>query len=791
MKKLLTRSAIALVSLVILCFIGAYFWLKSSLPVYSGEMKLAGLHEPVDAYFDEFGIPHIDAKNSEDAYRALGYLHAQERLFQLELLRRAGSGTLSEIIGEDMVKVDRIFRALGVSEYAKISAEQFQKIHTNDEMSKEVNAYMDGVNQFIEKGPTPPEFALMGIPKRKLNVEDMFCISAAMSFSFQMANKTEPVMTHVALKHGTNYLYDLGMQHDSTETEIRHFDNRDLDSSLVILSNLFNEAENALPIAPFDGSNAWAVAGSKSATGKPIFCNDTHIGYGLPQTWFEAHVKCPEFEITGHFLAGIPYALIGRTPNHAWGVTMLEHDEMDFYAERINPNNANEVWYKGNYVPLTFRNEEINIKGKESLVITVPITPHGPVVNSVFEGMNSNSPISISWVYTKVENKTFEAFREMNRATNMNEFEAALPQIHGPGLSINYADAEGNIAWWACAHLVRRQPACNSWVILNALDTLNEWNGYYSFKENPRCVNPSWGYIYSANDWPGPLEDGSYYPGYYKPQYRADRICKLLEGSNAWTAEKMKDVLNDITSDVDAKILKDLEPIAKKSKYYEDVAPAFQWDGAYEPEAAGPVLFNRFLYYYLKYACEDEMGKPIFNMFLETHQVQRTQLDLFQNKQAVWWDNVNTPKVETREEILFRAFETAAQKLLKEEGVVEKWAWKNVCKLELKHPLSAVALFKPFVNRKELPVYGGNETILQSGFKLDSTGTYHVHFGSQMRIIHDFANDESWNITPSGQSGHPLSIHYLDQAELYRTRKFRQEWNSWEKIKTFPKLRLS
>ncbi len=791
MKKLLIRSAIALVSLVILCFIGAYFWLKSSLPVYSGEMKLAGLHEPVDAYFDEFGIPHIDAKNSEDAYRALGYLHAQERLFQLELLRRAGSGTLAEIIGEDMVKVDRIFRTLGVSEYAKISAEQFQKEHTNDEMSKEVNAYMDGVNQFIEKGPTPPEFALMGIPKRKLNVEDMFCISAAMSFSFQMANKTEPVMTHVALKHGTNYLYDLGMHHDSTETEIRHFDNRDLDSSLVILNNLFNEAENALPIAPFDGSNAWAVAGSKSATGKPIFCNDTHIGYGLPQTWFEAHVKCPEFEITGHFLAGIPYALIGRTLNHAWGVTMLEHDEMDFYAERRNPKNANEVWYKGNYVPLTFRNEEIKIKGKESLVLTVPITPHGPVVNSVFEGMNSNTPISISWVYTKVENKTFEAFREMNRATNMNEFEAALPQIHGPGLSINYADAEGNIAWWACAHLVKRQPSSNSWVILNALDTLNEWNGYYSFKENPRCVNPSWGYIYSANDWPGPLEDGSYYPGYYKPQYRADRICKLLEGSNAWTAEKMKDVLNDITSDVDAKMLKELEPIAKKSKYYEDVAPAFQWDGAYDPEAAGPVLFNRFLYYYLKYACEDEMGKTIFNMFLETHQVQRTQLDLFQNKQAVWWDNVNTPKVETREEILFRAFETAAQKLLKEEGVVEKWAWKKVCKLELKHPLSAVALFKPFVNREELPVYGGNETILQSGFKLDSTGTYHVHFGSQMRIIHDFANDESWNITPSGQSGHPLSIHYLDQAELYRTRKFRQEWNSWEKIKTFPKLRLS
>jgi len=791
MKKLLIRSAIALVSLVILCFIAAYFWLKSSLPNYSGEMKLVGLHEPVDAYFDEFGIPHIDAKNPEDAYRTLGYLHAQERLFQLELLRRAGSGTLSEIIGEDMVKVDRIFRTLGVADYAKNSAELFRKTHVDDDMMKEVNAYIEGVNQYIENGPTPPEFSLMEIPKRKLTLEDMFSISAAMSFSFQMANKTEPVMTHVALKYGKEYLYDLGMHHDSTESEIRHFDNRSVDSSLTELNNLFMEAEQAIPVAPFDGSNAWAVAGSKSANGKPIFCNDTHIGFGLPQTWFEAHIKCPEFEITGHFLAGIPYALIGRTPNHAWGITMLEHDEMDFYAEKRNPNNANEVWYKGNYVPLTFRTEEIKIKGKESLILNVPITPHGPVVNEVFVGMNSSTPISISWIYTKVENKTFEAFREMNLAKNMNEFENALPQVHAPGLNINYADAEGNIAWWASAHLIKRHPSCNSWVILDARDTLNEWNGFYSFKENPRCVNPSWGYIYSANDWPGPLADGSYYPGYYKPQYRADRIRKLLEGSNAWTAEKMKDVINDITSNVDASILRELEPIAKKSKYYEDVALAFRWDGTYEPEAAGPVLFNRFLYFYLKYACEDEMGHLVFNTFLETHQVQRTMFDLFQNEQALWWDNVNTQKKENREDILLHAFETAAQKLLKEEGVVEKWAWKKVCKLELKHPLGVVALFKPFVNREELPVWGGNETILQSGFKLDSTGTYRLHFGSQMRIIHDFANNESWNINPAGQSGHPLSKHYLDQAELFRTRQFRHEWNDWEKIKTFPKLRLS
>ena len=791
MKKLLIRSAIALVSLVILCFIAAYFWLKSSLPMYSGEMKLVGLHEPVDAYFDEFGIPHIDAKNSEDAYRALGYLHAQERLFQLELLRRAGSGTLAEIIGEDMVKVDRIFRTLGVSEYAKTSAENFQKNHVNDEMCKEVNAYMDGVNQFIETGPTPPEFDLMGIPKRKLTVTDMFSISAAMSFSFQMANKTEPIMTHVALKYGNQYLYDLGMHHDSTESEIRHFDNRDIDSSLMMLNNLFLEAEEALPVTPFDGSNAWAVAGSKSSTGKPIFCNDTHIGYGLPQTWFEAHVKCPEFEITGHFLAGIPYALIGRTPHHAWGITMLEQDEMDFYAEKRNPNNPNEVWYKGHYVPLTFRTEEIKIKGKESLVLTVPITPHGPVVNDAFVGMNSSTPISISWIYTQVENKTFEAFREMNLSTSMSQFESTLSYIHSPGLSLNYADAEGNIAWWACAHLVKRHPSCNSWVILNALDTLNEWNGYYSFKENPRCVNPSWGYIYSANDWPGPLADGSYYPGYYKPQYRADRIKMLLEESNQWSAEKMKTMLNDVTSTVDASILQALEPLVQKSKYYEDVAPAFRWNGAYEPEAVGPVLFNRFLYYYLKFACEDEMGKDHFNLFLDTHQLQRTQLDLFNNEHAVWWDNVHTKQIETREDILLLAFETAAQKLLKEEGVVEKWAWKKVCKLELKHPLGVVALFKPFVNREELPVWGGNETIHQTGFKLDSTGTYHVHFGSQMRIIHDFANNDSWNINPAGQSGHPLSKHYLDQAELYRTRKFRHEWNNWEKIKSFPKLRLS
>jgi len=786
MKKTIKRFVLVLVFLITAATLGIYFWLRSSLPQYEGKQTIH-VSKPVEVYFDSYGIPHIEAQNKRDAYKALGYVHAQERLFQMELLRRVGSGRLAEIIGPDVVKVDRVFRTLGVARYAKQCAEDLKNAG-DTAILNEVQAYLDGVNEFIANGPTPPEFSLIGIEKSPLTLEDLFCITGAMSFGFSQANKTEPVVTKIAHQYGSEYLKDLGLWHSDSESFIPTTPNSD--SSLMALTTFFNSAENALPIAPFNGSNAWAVTGAKTESGLPLFCNDTHIGYGLPQTWFEAHVKCPEFEIHGHFLGGIPYALVGKSPHHSWGLTMLLNDDMDFYFENFNPNNSEEVLYKNKYVPITHRQEIIHVKESKDIVLDVRETPHGPIVNEGIHGFESTRPIACKWEFTQKKNETVQAFRGFNQSISFEEFQTYLPLIHAPGLSVNYADNKNNIAWFACAHLIRRNKEVNSWMILDGKDTLNEWQGYYNFNMNPRTVNPEWGFIYSANDWPGQLADGTFYPGYYKPQYRGDRIKKLLSENKKYSADDMKRILNDVTMDVDAAMLKHLEKFVLQSAYYSDVKELFQWDGSYTPTSAEPVLFNRFLFNFLHLTCADEMGEETFNLFMETHQMQRAYSVLFYSENSPWFNKVNTPQEETHKQIMLEAFELTVQQLMKEEGDVKQWAWSNVCKLELKHPLGAVSLLKPFFNRKPMPVWGGNETIHQSGFVHKANGQYEVHFGSQMRIVVDYGSNKYWNVTPSGQSGHVLSPYFQDQAELYRTQGFREEIQDWNQIHQLKKLTL-
>lgn len=785
------RIILVLVVLIALVYGGITWWLRSSLPTYEGQLHIEGLHHPVQVYYDAYGIPHIEAQNAEDAYRAFGYIHAQERLFQMELLRRAGSGRLAEIIGPDVVKVDKVFRTLDIPNYAKRSVEVLQA-SGNNAMIQELNAYLDGVNQFVHNGPTPPEFALLGIEKKDFTMYDMYCITGAMSFSFAQANKTEPILSLIEAQWGPDYLKDIqalpNLHYELNPSYLPSATTND--SAAQALLCLFNEAENALPFAPFMGSNSWAVAGSKTASGKPIFCNDTHIGYALPQTWFEAHIQCPEFELSGHFLGGIPYALVGRNPHHSWGLTMFENDDMDFFAEYINPNNPNEVWYKDHFEPLTYRDEVIKVKGQPDVNLHLAVTKHGTVANGAFQGFQSKTPISISWTYTQEENHTVDAFRGLNRATSFQEFQSFLPLIHGPGLNICYADDEGNIAWWGCGHLVKRNPNVNPFTIHDARNPYNEYQGYYTWNENPKSINPPWGFVSTANDQPEMMPDSMYYPGYYKPGYRAERIRKLLRANNQITAAYMQEVLNDATSDVDAQLLEDLIIIVRGCEHFQDVKDLMHWNGAYTPESASPVLFTRFLYNYLHDAMADELGEPVFQLFLETHHMQFAQTALFYSKDSKFWDNVKTPQHETREDILRQAFEKTVVALEKEEGAVAKWNWANVCHLELKHPLGVVKLLRPLLNREPLPVWGSNETILQSGFKLDSTGQYHVLFGSQMRIIADYGEHRYWNVTPSGQSGHPFSPYYLDQAELYRTRGFREEIEDWNVIRSYKKLTL-
>jgi penicillin G amidase len=825
--KWLRRILISLLVLILIISGGVYWWLKQSAPVYEGELNLTGLNATVSCYFDDFGIPHIYASSKPDVYMAFGYIHAQERLFQMEMLRRAGSGRLAEIIGKPMLKIDRMFLSLGLREYAIESAAYFES-QKGTAMYDEVQAYLRGINLFISQGPTPPEFSIIGIEKRPFSVEDLYYISGAMSFSFSQAQKTEPVIDFIHKNYGNQYLKDMGLWHQGNESYIPiHHATEDSvtrakargasamnvrstehNSPVLALARVFREVENIMPMQLLQGSNSWVVSGKKTESGEVIFCNDTHIGYMLPQTWYEAHLETPEFSIYGHFMAGIPFALVGRNNQLSWGLTMLLNDDMDFYHETKHPTDPDLFLFEGQYEKSSIREYQIKIKGEQDTTIQVRVTRHGPVINDAFEGMDQEKPISMFWTYTKLPNRNIDAFYGMNNAVNMAAFETNLEKIHAPGLSVSYGDKLGNVAWWGCASLMERAADLNSWTMLDGSKSAQECKGFYPFEKNPRCINPPQGFIYSANDWPQDLnalqnKDSAsgelWYPGYYKPQYRADRIQKLLNQSNDWTLDKMKTVMTDHVSDADSALMqiwyaaiKDHPELMNNSELQEYLQ-LMNWNGSYDPLNPSPVLFNRMLYLYLHGAMADELGPERFRILLETHQIQRTQLILAKQDSSIWWDNITTTQKESKNDILYQAYKQSIKALQEEFGPNFKlWNWKKCLSLELKHPLGEVALFKPFFNIGPYPVHGGNETILQSGFKLDSSGHYNAFFGSQMRIMVDFAHtDSALNITPSGQSGHLMSKHYQDQASLYRKMEFRLQTMNEVQIKKGRLLKLS
>jgi len=317
--------------LLIIIIIGFFFY-RSLLPTYDGTLDIDNLQEEVTIHYDTYGIPHIYANNEADAFTALGYAHAQDRLWQMELIRRIAPGRLSELFGEKLIETDRFFVALGIDEASELTVQNLDK---NSKSYKLAQAYINGINEFIAHGATPVEFYLTGIDKTEFTIKDIHNVFGYMAFSFAMAHKTDPLLTEIQQKLGNEYLTDLGLHVDSKTTLLHNYPEKQKDTT-QIESTLVAAVHNALdplPIPQFIGSNSWVIAPQKTATGKVLFANDPHIGFSQPSVWYEAHVHTPTYEMYGYHLAGTPFPLLGHNRNIAYGMTMFENDDIDFYWE--------------------------------------------------------------------------------------------------------------------------------------------------------------------------------------------------------------------------------------------------------------------------------------------------------------------------------------------------------------------------------------------------------------------------------------------------------------------------
>ncbi len=764
--KFLKKSLKVVIVLIVLLVVGGWLYSRTYHPNYSGELALKNLSDEVTVYFDEVGVPHINAQNQKDAYLALGYVHAQDRLWQMELIRRIAAGRLSEVFGKDLLETDVFFAGLGIEEAAE------KTIATLDKTSKAyklTEAYLNGINQFINEGKTPLEFSLVGVEKENYTIKDVYNVFGYMAFSFAVAHKTDPLLTEIKEKLGDGYYNEL-MTTDLGDLTINKYENKEIKGQM---SAAVSKLMDKLPVSTFIGSNSWVLAPEKTKNGKVIFANDPHIGFSQPSVWYQNHIKTPDFEIYGFNIALMPFPLLGHNTEYAYGLTMLANDDLNFYIEENNPNNNNQYKTVDSYKNYEIRDKTIRIKDAADTTFQVKVSQHGPIMNGLIQHLEDDRPIAMNWLYTQLDNEQLDVSFEMSHANSLNSFKNAVSKIHAPGLNVMYGDAKGNIAWFASAKLYQLRDSLSTKTYLNGASGEDEITELLPFSENPQAINPSWNYVYSANNQPDSVR-GKLYPGYYQPQDRAKRIKELLEAKNDFTKEDVAKMIYDVKSATVSEIANDLISNIIKSNLAVSEKKAItileNWDGNYMKEAIAPTIYNRFLYEFLATTYKDELGDG-FSLFINS-QLQDQALPIQINRaNSVWWDNVSTSEVkETRQEIITTSFKNAIAFLNNQLGEnIDDWMWKRVISLEHEHPIGgANEVLRKVFNVGPFETIGGNEVINNQIFQLDSTGIYKITAGPSTRRVIDFSDIEnSLGILPTGQSGNVFSPHYKDQAQKF------------------------
>jgi len=782
MIRILKRTGWALLLLVGLAGAALAWYLHGKQPQRIGSLTVSGLQAPVTVRYDERGVPHIQANSEADMYRALGYLHAQDRLFQMEVARRLARGELAEILGPKLIDTDRLFRTLAIRHHADATVAQIDK---STPAFQALLAYLDGVNQYQASHPAPIEFDILGIPKRPFTPQDTLSVAGYLAFSFASAFKTEPVMTHIRDRLGTRYLdvfdqrwFPNGVETPGAMAQLSRSDWQGLER----VSTLVRQVMDAALMPAMEGSNAWAIAGSRTASGKPMLAGDPHIGFAAPSVWYEAHLRAPGMELYGHFQVLNPLALLGHNSRFGWSMTMFQNDDIDLVVEKTNPDNPNQVWHRDGWVELVKRSETITVKDAEPVVLQLRRSPHGPIVTDAYPDNYGNTPVAMWWAFLETENPILDAFYALNRADTLAKARQAASQIHAPGLNIVWANAEGDIGWWAAAKLPLRPPGVNPSFLLDAAKGEADKPGFHPFADNPQEENPQRGFIVSANHQPT-VTSGIEIPGYYQPPDRVQRLVGLLQNNPqkadvAQSQAMQRDVTNAYARRVLTPLLPVLQGIVTDPVERKLLDQLSTWDGSYTVDKIEPSIFVQLLYSIAHAAMFDELGEVQFKNLLGSRSLDFALPRLVTDAGSPWWDDQRTTTVvETRADTVQKAWRSAIDHLRAALGSdTRRWAWGQAHTVTHNHPLGQQKPLDKLFSVGPFPAPGGRELPNALGTPI-GPAPWAVTYGPSTRRVIDFANPaQALGINPVGQSGVLFDRHYRDQAKTYSQGGYVRQW---------------
>ncbi|WP_397379699.1 penicillin acylase family protein [Pseudomonas sp.] len=762
------RTLTALALIVAASASGAYWYIDSKQPQRSGELSLSGLQAPVTVDYDERGVPHIQAQHEADLYRALGYVHAQDRLFQMEILRRLARGELAEILGSKLVDTDRLFRTLGIREHADRYA---AKLDMSTPASQALQAYLDGVNQYQANHPAPIEFDVLGIDKRPFTPADTLSVPGYMAYSFAAAFRTEPVLTHIRDQLGAEYLKAFDLDWHPQGVVGQHLAAGDW-QDLNAIAELSHAALLDAGLPQFEGSNAWAVSGSRTASGKPLLAGDPHIRFAVPSVWYEANLSYPGFSLYGHHQALNPVASLGHNNAFAWSITMFQNDDLDLIAEKTNPDNPEQIWHRGQWVALQSREELISVKDAEPVRLTIRRSPNGPIINSALGQTVGNTPIAMWWAFLETENPILDGFYQLNRAATLEQARVAAEHIEAPGLNVVWANATGDIGWWAAAKLPRRPAGVNPSFILDGSNGEAEKDGYYPFSANPQEENPERGYILSANYQPV-SPTGMAIPGYYNLADRGQRLDeRLRDNSVKWDVQNSQALLLEPDTGYPQRLLAplaaDLRAAATGAAEQAQVEQLLRWDGQHTLDSLAATLFNQLVYQLTREAMADELGEAFFTNLLQTRVLDGALPRLAADATSPWWDKRGSEAVESRADIVKTAWQASLAHLRSTLGDdSQQWTWGSAHTLTHNHPLGQQKPLDKLFNVGTFAAPGGHETPNNLSQPI-GPAPWPVVYGPSTRRLIDLADGgRALGINPVGQSSVLFDRHFNDQAATY------------------------
>ena len=789
---LLITIALVLFGFFALAFVGVVWYVfRRPLSRSKGEVELPGLSGSVEIVRDRWGVPHIYAATERDAFFAQGYVHAQDRLFQMEYARRLARGTLAEGFGVAALEADRWSRVIG---FWRAAQQDWQALGPEETASLE--AYAAGVNAFVASNllRLPAEFTIAGFRPEPWQTQDTLGVLKVLGWA--LSQNWEGELLRLELLHA------LGPERAA---ELEPFYPA---SNPIAVSNLggtvspeqlaeaagrvraaYQAASGWFGQATMAGSNNWVIGPQRTASRRPLLANDPHLSVSMPTLWYENHVEAADgsLRFAGATMPGIPGIVVGHNERIGWGITAGRADTQDLYVEQHHPEHP--TWFRigDEWTPATVLHEEIQVRGQAKPHLEeVIVTRHGPLINGLVAAQSSEigasqalPDLALRWSGHE-PSASMRGLLHLLKARDWSTFRAALADVGDPSLNIVYADVDGNIGYQYVARVPKRRQG-HGLVPSPGWDDSHAWDGWVPFDELPSALNPSQGYALSANNKPAPDSYPHFLGADWYPGYRAARIDRMLQAKPRFTINDFQNMQMDVFS-VQAEALVPLLTLAEGSNQLEKriVRELETWNLRIEVDSFPAAAYEVMRLHLLDLVFGDKLGSlagaykgkslnAIFSASTFAGKASLCLVNLLEQDESWWFRDAATGATRTRDELLRVALKRTADTLYDLIGKdPRKWAWGKVHQIEFPHLFGRNRFMRTMFNRGQYPISGDEQTVWMTAQNLElpfglvtTTATYR-----QVLDVGDW--DRSTAILSTGQSGQPTSEHYADHFELWR-----------------------